>query len=189
MFDRLFRDGVFQLSYDPFARLALTIQYFCGTRVTETCDLPLFCIVEDSDSQFAYLVIPRGKSKQERSFPIAPVGMGPLLEYIDQVVRLQIDPEGNLRNFSRTNVRYLEAEPEKAYHWDYLFDRQHASAGRTWRQSVLTPSRVRYALEEAILLAAKHNPVGFFQPETYSPTCRIISNPVIYSPYEYSDPS
>ncbi|MGH2482106.1 MAG: hypothetical protein ACRDHW_20845, partial [Ktedonobacteraceae bacterium] len=32
--DRVFRDGVCSLSYDPFARLALTIQYYCGTRVT-----------------------------------------------------------------------------------------------------------------------------------------------------------
>jgi hypothetical protein len=177
VFDRLFHDGVCQLDYDPFARLALTIQYFCGTRVTETCDLPLFCIVEDTDSQFAYLVIPKGKTKQERSFPLVSLGMGPLLDYMDQVVRLQIHPDGKLRNFSRTNVRYVETEPEKAYHWDYLFDRQYSSSGRVWRQSVLSPSRVRYALEEAILLAAKHNPTGFFQQETYSPICRLHRDP------------
>ncbi len=47
LLDRVFRDGVCQLSYDPFARLALTIQYYCGTRVTETCDLHLFCVLED----------------------------------------------------------------------------------------------------------------------------------------------
>src|SRR5260370_33845038 len=45
--DRVFRDGVCRLDYDPFARLALTIQYYCGTRVTETCHLHLFCVLED----------------------------------------------------------------------------------------------------------------------------------------------
>src|SRR5207248_3617181 len=34
--DRVFRDGVCNLTYDVFSRLALTIQYYCGTRVTET---------------------------------------------------------------------------------------------------------------------------------------------------------
>ncbi|HEX6108423.1 MAG TPA: hypothetical protein VFZ02_03335, partial [Ktedonobacteraceae bacterium] len=128
------RDGVCRLDYDPYARLALTIQYFCGTRVRETCDLPVFCIVEDAEGKFAYLVIPRWKTKQERSFPIVSTGMGPLLDYMDQVVRLQVDDEDQLRNFSRTNIRYLDTDTEKAYCWDYLFDRQHYSAGHTGRR-------------------------------------------------------
>jgi hypothetical protein len=37
---------------------------------------------------------------------------------------------------------------------------------------VLPSCRVGKALKEAILLAAKKNPVGFFQQETYSPSCR-----------------
>jgi len=170
--DRLFHHGVCQLDYDPFSRLALTIQYFCGTRITETCDLPVFCIVEDPNGKFAYLVIPKGKSKQERSFPIVSVGMGPLLDYMDQIVRVQVNPDGTLRNFSQMNVRYLETDPEKAYHWDYLFDRLHYSAGHGRpRQRVLSPNRVNNALQEAVLLAAKHDPSGFFQQTTYSPSC------------------
>ena len=55
--DRVFRDGVRRLSYDPLSRLALTIQYYCGTRVTETCELHVFCILEDRDGH-AYLLIP-----------------------------------------------------------------------------------------------------------------------------------
>ena len=77
--------GVCQLSYDPFARLALTIQYYCGTRLTETCDLHLFCILEDQEGH-ASLLIPKGKTKQERPFPIVELGMGPLLQYMDEVV-------------------------------------------------------------------------------------------------------
>lgn len=83
--DRVFNEGVRQLDYDLFARLALTIQFYCGTRVTETCDLPLFCFLDsavDDGSRVLELVIPRGKTKEERRFPIASVGMGPLLEYI-----------------------------------------------------------------------------------------------------------
>ncbi|EFH87891.1 hypothetical protein, partial [Ktedonobacter racemifer] len=61
--DRVFQDGVRHLAYDPFARLALTIHYYCGTRATETLDLHLFCVLEDQDGH-AYLLIPRGKAKQ-----------------------------------------------------------------------------------------------------------------------------
>ncbi|GHO90215.1 hypothetical protein KSF_002630 [Reticulibacter mediterranei] len=34
----MFQEGVRRLTYDSFARLALTIHYYCGTRTTETCD-------------------------------------------------------------------------------------------------------------------------------------------------------
>ena len=61
--DRVFRDGVRRLSYDPLARLALTIQYYCGTRVTETCDLHLFCVLEDRKGM-PICSFPKGKRKK-----------------------------------------------------------------------------------------------------------------------------
>src|SRR5260370_28143680 len=120
--DRVFRDGVRRLAYDPFARLALTIQYYCGTRATETSDLHLFCILEDRDGH-VYLLIPRGKSKQERPFPIVELGMGPLLEYMDEIVKLRLAPDGTSRTLGQTNFRYLEDDPERANDWQYLFER------------------------------------------------------------------
>ena len=120
--DRVFREGVCRLSYDPLARLALTIQYYCGTRVSETCDLHVFCILEDRDGH-AYLLIPKGKAKEERPFPIVELGMGPLLEYMDEVVALRLSPDGTSRTLGKTNFRYLDDDPERARDWHYLFDR------------------------------------------------------------------
>jgi hypothetical protein len=167
--DRVFRDGVRRLAYDPFARLALTIQYYCGTRATETSDLHLFCILEDRDGH-VYLLIPRGKSKQERPFPIVELGMGPLLEYMDEIVKLRLAPDGTSRTLGQTNFRYLEDDPERANDWQYLFDRVPSTENGRQRGRLST-LRVAQALKEAMLIAAKSDPDGLFQPETYHSTC------------------
>jgi hypothetical protein len=169
--DRIFHDGVRQLSYDPFSRLALTIQYYCGTRITETCELHLFCILEDRDGH-AYLLIPLGKTKQERPFPIVELGMGPLLEYMDEIIALRLTPEGTSRLLGRTNFRYLESDPEKAKDWHYLFDRVSTTDGRDYRRGRLSRARAHIALQEALLIAAKTNADGLFQMATYRPTCQ-----------------
>ena len=175
--DRVFNDGVRQLDYDPFARLALTIQFYCGTRVTETCELPLFCFldsVEEDGSQVLELLIPRGKSNEERRFPIVSVGMGPLLEYMAQVAGMQLTPgdEDIPLHTPRTNARYLETDAERALHWDYLFDRRlHPTDQSSSHPGVLNHRRVGEALQEALLFAAKKNPDGLMREETYSPRC------------------
>lgn len=169
--DRVFRDGVCQLSYDPFARLALTIQYYCGTRVTETCDLHLFCILEDRDGH-AYLLIPRGKSKEERPFPIVELGMGPLLQYMDEIVVLRLSPDGTSRTLGKTNFRYLDHDPQRARDWHYLFDRVPDAHGVVKRRGRLSSARVREALAEALRMAAKVNPEGLLQHETSNGSCQ-----------------
>lgn len=171
--DRVFRDGVCRLDYDPFCRLALTIQYYCGTRVTETCDLHLFSLLEDRDGH-AYLLIPKGKSKEERPFPIVELGMGPLLEFMDEVVSLRLAPDGTLSTLGKTNYRYLQDDPARASDWHYLFDRA-PSAERGVRGrgcGRLSRARVEQALGEALLVAAKTNPDGLFRPETYQSACQ-----------------
>jgi site-specific recombinase XerD len=163
--DRVFREGVCQLSYDPLARAVLAIQYYCGTRITETCDIHLFCILEDQEGH-AWLLIPRGKTKQERPFPIVGVGMGILLQYIDEIVSLRLFPDGTSRTLGRTNWRYVNADPERSQNWHYLFERVPAS--REARKNGhghgrLSVSRVSSALQEALWIAAKRNPTGLFQ--------------------------
>ncbi len=167
--DRVFQEGVRRLTYDPFARLALTIHYYCGTRTTETCDLHLFCILEDRDGH-AYLLIPRGKAKQERPFPIVELGMGPLLEYMDEVIKLRLAPDGTSRTLGQTNFRYLEDDPERAMDWQYLFDRVPGMLNVKHRGRLST-TRVAQTLQEAVLITAKRDPSGLFQPETYQPVC------------------
>lgn len=170
--DRIYREGVCKLDYDPFSRLALTIQFYCGTRVQETCDLPLICIVENPVTKDAWLLIPRGKTKEERSFPIVASGMGHLLEYMDQIVALQLSPDGKARHEARMNLNYLEVDREKASEWNYLFDRKLHSPHRSGvKRQVLTSQRVEHAFGEALILAAKGNPRGLFQEGTYSPQC------------------
>lgn len=161
--DRVFREGVCQLSYDPLARAALTIQYYCGTRVTETCDLHLFCLLEDQEGH-AWLLIPRGKTKQERPFPIVGVGMGILLHYIDEVVSLRLSPDGTSRTLGRTNWRYVNVDPERSQNWHYLFERVPTTlAARKNGHGRLSVARVTSALQEALWIAAKCNPTGLFQ--------------------------
>jgi site-specific recombinase XerD len=169
--DRVFRDGVCRLAYDPLSRLALTIQYYCGTRVTETCDLHLFCILEDRDGH-AYLLIPRGKSKEERPFPIVELGMGPLLEYMDEIIALRLTPDGASRTLGKTNFRYLHDDPERARDWHYLFDRVPRADGGAKTRGRLSKTRVEAALKEALLLAAQMNPDGFFRQGIYHSTCQ-----------------
>jgi site-specific recombinase XerD len=168
--DRLFKDGVCNLTYDPFARLALTIQYYCGSRGTETCDLHLFSILENHEGH-AYLLIPKGKTKQERPFPIVELGMGPLLEYMDEIVTLRLSPDGTSRLLGKTNFRYLETDPERARDWQYLFERI-PDAQNPKRHGRLSRGRVAQALREALRIAAHINPDGFFQPNTYHTSCR-----------------
>jgi site-specific recombinase XerD len=169
--DRVFRDGVCHLSYDPLSRLVLTIQYYCGTRVTETCELHLFCLLEDPHGH-AYLLIPKGKSKEERPFPIVELGMGPLLEYMDEVVALRLSPDGTPRTLGKTNLRYLDDDPERALDWHYLFDRVPTSDGPVKKRGRLSSARVVEALQEALRIAAKTNPEGLFQQETYNVCCQ-----------------
>jgi integrase len=168
--DRIFREGVCHLDYDPFSRLALTIQYFCGSRITETCDLHLFCVLEDHEGH-AFLLIPLGKTKQERVFPIVDVGMGPLLQFMDEVVGMQLRPDGTVRALSRANYRYLSTQPERAANWLYLFDRFRTDTYRN--RGRLSYTRASDALREALILTAKVNPSGLFQEQTYSPECHM----------------
>lgn len=166
--DRVFRDGVCRLDYDPFARLALTIQYYCGTRITETCDLHLFSVLEDQNGH-VYLLIPKGKTGEERPFPIVELGMGPLLEYMDEIVALRLSPDGTSRTLGKTNFRYQDSDPERAKDWQYLFDR--VPGGIVKRRGRLTDQRARIALHEALIFTAKMNPDGLFQAETYDRVC------------------
>jgi site-specific recombinase XerD len=169
--DRVFRDGVCNLTYDVFSRLALTIQYYCGTRVTETIQLHLFCVLEDKRGH-ASLLIPKGKSKQERPFPIVEPGMELLLKYMGEIVKLRFSEDGTTsRTLGKTNIRYQDDDPERAKDWYYLFDRVPSPDGSVKRRGCLSRNRVEVALKEALLIAAKINPDGLFQQETYSPSC------------------
>jgi site-specific recombinase XerD len=177
LLDRVFRDGVCRLDYDPMSRLALTVMYYCGTRNTETCDLHLFCVLEDADG--VRLLIPLGKGGQERVFPIVAEGMEPLIRAMDEVVESQlatVDTPGGPRKLPKTqaatNYRYLDSDRAKALRWHYLFDRgADANPGRRGRNR-LSDSRVRDALWEAVTLAARANPAGFFREGTWSSRCR-----------------
>lgn len=111
-----------------------------------------------------------GKSKQERPFPIVELGMGPLLEYMDEVVRLRLTPDGTSRTLGQTNFRYLEDDPERAQDWQYLFDRV-PSTHTIKHRGRLSTTRVAQTLQEAVLIAAKCDPSGLFQPETYHAIC------------------
>ncbi len=177
LLDRVFRDGVCRLDYDPMARLALTVMYYCGTRNTETCDLHLFCVLEDADG--VRLLIPLGKGGRERAFPIVAEGMEPLIRAMDEVVESQletVDMPGGPRKLPKTqaatNYRYLDSDRARALRWHYLFDRgADANPGRRGRNR-LSPARVRDALWEAVTLASRVNPTGFFREETWSSRCR-----------------
>jgi site-specific recombinase XerD len=169
--DRVFRDGVCNLTYDVFSRLALTIQYYCGTCVRETIQLHLFCVLEDKRGH-ARLLIPRGKSKQERLFPIVEPGMELLLKYIDDIMKLRFTEDGTAsRTLGKTNIRYQDDDPERAKDWHYLFDRVPSPDSSVRGHGCLSRNRVEVALKEALLIAAKINPDGLFQQETYSPSC------------------
>jgi site-specific recombinase XerD len=169
--DRVFRDGVCNLTYDVFSRLALTIQYYCGTRVTETIQLHLFCVLEDQRGH-AFLLIPKGKSKQERPFPIVGPGMELLDQYMQEIVKLRFSEDGTtLRTLGKTNIRYQDDDPERAKDWQYLFERVSSPDGSVKRRGCLSRQRVEVAMKEALLIASKINPDGLFQQETYSPTC------------------
>jgi site-specific recombinase XerD len=170
--DRVFKEGVCNLSYDPFARLALTIQYYCGTRVTETLDLHLLCVLEDQHGH-AYLLIPRGKSKQERPFPIVELGMGPLFTFMEEIIDLRLSSDKTTPlTLGKANIRYQDDSPERAKDWHYLFDRSPSDDGRVKKHGRLSKPRVNQALREALRIAAKTNPHGLFQQETYNIRCR-----------------
>jgi site-specific recombinase XerD len=169
--DRVFRDGVCNLTYDVFSRLALTIQYYCGTRISETLDLHLFCVLEDQRGH-AFLLIPKGKSKQERPFPIVEPGMEFLFQYMEEIIKLRFSADGTTsRTLGKTNMRYQDEDPERAVDWHYVFDRVPIPEGRGRMRGRLSRGRVEEALREALLIAAKINPDGLFQQESYSPTC------------------
>jgi site-specific recombinase XerD len=169
--DRVFRDGVCNLTYDVFSRLALTIQYYCGTRVTETIQLHLFCVLEDQRGH-AFLLIPKGKSKQERPFPIVEPGMEFLFQYMEEIIKLRFTEDRTAsRTLGKTNIRYQDEDPERANDWHYLFDRVPSPESSGRRRGCLARCRVEVALKEALLIAAKINPAGLFQQETYSPSC------------------
>ena len=169
--DRVFQDGVCNLTYDVFSRLALTIQYYCGTRISETLDLHLFCYLEDQQ-RHAFLLIPKGKSKQERPFPSVEPGMEYLDQYMDAIMKLRFSEDGTAsRTLGKTNMRYWDDDPERAADWHYLFDRVPIPEGRGRSRGRLSVGRVERALKEALIFAAKINPNGLFQQETYSPSC------------------
>ena len=170
--DRVFREGVCHLSYDPFARLALTIQYYCGTRITETLDMHLLCVLQNAQGDIS-LLIPKGKSKQERPFPIVKLGMGTLLTYMDEIIKLRLTPDGTTsRTLGKTNLRYLDDNPELAMDWQYLFDRVPSHDSPVKMRGRLSCQRVRQALGEALLMATRINSDGLFQPGTYHSDCR-----------------
>ena len=137
--------------------------------MTETSDLHLFCVLEDRNGH-VYLLIPKGKSKEERPFPIVELGMGPLLEYMDEIVTRRLSPDGTSRTLGRTNWRYRDDDPERAKNWQYLFDRVPDEVVK--RRGRLSTGRIREALHEALILAAKANPQGLFQEETYNSICQ-----------------
>jgi len=169
--DRIFKDGVCNLSYDVFSRLALTIQYYCGTRLAETLDLHLFSVLEDQQGH-AFLLIPKGKSKQERPFPIVEPGMEYLDLYIDEIMKLRFSDDSKVpRTLGKTNIRYRDEDPERAANWHYLFDRVPVPKSWGRMRGRLSGGRVDKALKEALIFAAKSNPDGLFQKGTYSPTC------------------
>lgn len=168
--DRVFREGLCNLNYDPFSRLALTIQYYCGTRITETLDMHLICVLENA--QGAFMLIPKGKSKQERTFPIVKLGMGTLFAYMDEVFYLRTSDGKTSRTLGKTNLRYLNDDPERAMDWQYLFDRVPSPDGRVKKRGRLSKSRVEQAFREALLIAARINPDGLFQPGTHHSDCR-----------------
>ena len=169
--DRVFRDGVCNLTYDVFSRLALTIQYYCGTRISETLDLHLFCVLEDQQG-LAFLLIPKGKSKQERPIPIVEPGMEFLFQYMEEIIKLRFSADGTAsRTLGKTNMRYLNADPERAMDWHYLFDRVPISESQRRSRGRLSRGRVGRALKEALIFAAKINPDRLFQQEKYSPSC------------------
>ncbi len=169
--DRVFRDGVCNLTYDVFSRLALTIQYYCGTRISETLDLHLFCILEDQHGR-AFLLIPKGKSKQERPFPIVEPGMELLFQFMEEIIKSRFSADGTAPcTLGKTNMRYQDEDPERAADWHYLFDRVPIPEGRGRTRGRLSVVRVEQALKEALIFAAKINPDGLFKQETYSPIC------------------
>src|SRR5258708_29709505 len=170
--DRIFRDGVCNLTYDVFSRLALTIQYYCRTRVTETIQLHLFCALEDQRGH-ASLLIPKGKSKQERPFPIVEPGMEFSFQYMEEIVNFRFTEDRTTsRTLGKTNMRYQDDDPERAKDWHYLFDRVPSPDGSVKRRGCLSRNRGEVALKEALLIAAKINPYALFQQKTYSPSCR-----------------
>lgn len=169
--DRVFRNGVRNLTYDVFSRLALTIQYYCGTRLSETLDLHLFCVLEDQHGR-AFLLIPKGKSKQERPFPIVEPGMEFLFQFMEEIIKSRFSADGMAsRTLGKTNIRYKDEDPERAADWHYLFDRVSILEGQGKTRGRLSDQRVEQALKEALIFSAKINPDGLFQQETYSPSC------------------
>lgn len=99
--------------------------------------------------------------------------MGPLLEYMEQVVSLRLSSEGTSRTLGRTNFRYVQDDPERARDWQYLFDRVPIAEGRRKkRRGRLSGNRVNEALHEALLLAAKHDSEGLFVAGTSQLSCQ-----------------
>ena len=170
--DRVFRDGVCNLTYDVYSHLALTIQYYCGTRLSETLDLHLFCVLEDEHGR-AFLLIPKGKTKQERPFPIVEPGMEFLFQFMEEIIKSRFSADGMAsRTLGKTNIRYQDEDPERATDWHYLFDRVTIPKRRGKTRGCLSVVRVEQAMKEALIFAAKINPDGLFKQETYSPSCQ-----------------
>ncbi len=170
LLDRVFRDGVC-LHPDPYIRLALTIQYFCGTRIQETLDMHFFCMWQDEDDR-VYLTIPIGKTKEERLFPIAPLGMEPLVSLIQAIIDSQLRSGHLSQGRVRANYRYLETDLAKASSWYYLFDRFVQKYGMRRSKLVLSPGSVFHGLEVAVRLAAQVDSRGLFVEGTYNPRCQ-----------------
>jgi len=95
-----------------------------------------------------------------------------LFQYMDDIMKLRFSEDGTTsRTLGKTNIRYQDDDPERANDWHYLFDRVPTPDGAVRRRGCLSSSRVEVALKEALLIAAKINPAGLFQQETYSPSC------------------
>src|SRR5260370_4527002 len=91
---------------------------------------------------------------------------------MDDIMKLRFSEDGTTsRTLGKTNIRYQDDDPERAKDWHYLFERVSSPDGLVKRSGCLSRNRVEVAMKEALLIAAKINPHGLFQQETYSPTC------------------
>jgi len=174
--DRVYRDGVLALHHDPFSRLALVIQYWCGTRARETVDMNVYCVWEDPSDGGLWLTVPIGKSAKERLYPIVGEGMEDLLGFMWEIVSRQLHPEGTPhagrpKAPARTNYRYLDSDRKQAMSWHYLFDRAGDPRASAQRRTRLSTGQLQDAMHNALILTARVDPRGLFRPETRREAC------------------
>src|SRR5262245_26393615 len=81
-----------------------------------------------------------------------------------------------MSEYTTSRITFLENalgdDPERARDWHYLFDRTPRAGSVLKKRGCLSSVRVGNALAEALHIAAKTNPDGLFQLETYQRSCR-----------------